>query len=63
MKRKIVAKVETFDVAAAPWLYYFRLRARNGEIVAQSEGYVRSSDRNDTAEALAKQLGVKIEQE
>ena len=33
--------------------WYFRLRARNGEIVAQSEGYHNKQDAIDTARLLA----------
>lgn len=36
--------------------YYFRVRAQNGRIVAQSEGYSRRSSAERTAIALVVQL-------
>jgi uncharacterized protein YegP (UPF0339 family) len=38
-------------------LWYFRIRAKNGEIVAQSEGYSRRIDAMDTAHHLKEALG------
>lgn len=42
-------------------LYYFRLRAANGEIIAASEAYTRKSSRDKTVRLLltAKLVGVK----
>jgi uncharacterized protein YegP (UPF0339 family) len=32
--------------------YYFRLVARNGEVIAQSEGYRNAADRDATVRAI-----------
>lgn len=38
-----------------PWRY--RLKSRNGRIVAQSEGYTRERDRDRAAEKLSADIG------
>lgn len=38
-------------------LWYFRIRAHNGQVVAQSEGYARRIDAMDTAHHLKEALG------
>lgn len=52
-------KIETFKrarlIGRPRW--YFRVRANNGEIVAQSEGYSRRIDCVETAHALRANLG------
>lgn len=61
MARGIVREVETFqNLGNDDDPYFFRLRAHNGEIVAASEGYDKADDRDDTAKALADQLGVSV---
>jgi hypothetical protein len=62
---KFVREVEIFETATGPGPknlggYYFRLRAYNGEIVAQSEKYESAAARTETAGKLAKQLGVPV---
>lgn len=37
-------------------LWYFRIRARNGEIIAQSEGYSRRLDAMSTIRLIRAQL-------
>jgi uncharacterized protein YegP (UPF0339 family) len=56
-KDAFVREVEIFETPAGS---FFRLRAYNGKIVAQSEKYERSNDRTETAGKLAKQLGVAV---
>lgn len=55
----IASYIETF-VVSGDQPYRFAVMAANGEIVSQSEGYLRSSDRDETARSLADQLGVKL---
>ncbi len=44
--------------------YYFRIVARNGEIVAQSEGYNTARARNKTAKLLAEsKIEIEVEPE
>lgn len=38
-------------------LWYFRVRAHNGQIVAQSEGYSRRIDAKETATNLRANIG------
>lgn len=37
--------------------YRFRLKGRNGQIIAQSEGYTRLTNARQTARLLAAELG------
>jgi uncharacterized protein YegP (UPF0339 family) len=52
-------KIEIFNrrnlLGSKRW--YFRIRQRNGQIVAQSEGYSRRIDAMDTAHHLKEALG------
>lgn len=56
----IIAKVETFSSRRLKLKHYFCVRADNGEIVAQSEGYSRKVDRDATAAVFAHAFGVAL---
>jgi uncharacterized protein YegP (UPF0339 family) len=48
-----ILKAELFQSSSGGH-WYWRLRARNGEIVAQSEGYTRRESAEDTLRMIAK---------
>ena len=57
MPREAAYTIETFSrMGLKGRRHYFRIRATNGKIVAQSEGYRNSADRNMTAGHLRASL-------
>lgn len=60
LTRKPAVRVELRRGLSKRW--YWRLRARNGEVLSYSELYDSKRNARQTAELMAKALGVKIDE-